>query len=162
MILRVSRDQRLTVGPLGSTVGAPEHAVARFRLGARWLVDLDVSDAPRRRAAACRVSVDCARLDAITNDLERKEVRLLFVQDRAEQVDVVIVELAITRRGALGFDEALTFEEPNLGDRDIGKVFEQQPEHLSDRQVLMVSHGATALARRRRDETCRPATRLPG
>jgi hypothetical protein len=51
----------------------------------------------------------------------------LLAQDHAQQIDVVVVELAIAAGGALGVDEALALEEPDLGDGDVGNSSSSSP-----------------------------------
>jgi len=46
-------------------------------------------------------------------------------QNAAQEFDVVVVELAIARRGALGFDQTLTLEKSNLRDGDVRKLLEE-------------------------------------
>ena len=93
-----------------------------------------VADATRARLLARRV--DLARVDAVLDHPQREVVLPLFAQDAAQQFDVVVVELAVSRRRAFRVDQALALEEADLRDRDVGELLEQQPEYLSDRQVL--------------------------
>ena len=46
------------------------------------------------------------------------------------------VELPVARRRALGVDEALALEEPDLRDRDVRELVAQRREDLADREVL--------------------------
>ena len=69
---------------------------------------------------------------------------LLLAQNEPQPVEIAVVELAIARRRALGIDESLTLEKADLGDRDVGKLLEQQPEYFTDREVrpLVEHHSA--------------------
>ena len=64
----------------------------------------------------------------------------MLAQDHAQQVDIVVVELAVAARGSLGIDQALALQEPDLGDRHVGKLFEQQSEHFTDGQIGTFLH----------------------
>jgi hypothetical protein len=79
-------------------------------------------------------------LEATLDHLERKEVLTLLAQHPAQPLDVVLVELAISRRGPFRIDETLALEEPDLGDRDVGELLPEQREHVSDRQVRPAAH----------------------
>jgi hypothetical protein len=80
---------------------------------------------------------------ATPDDLEREEVLALLEEDPAEPLDVLVVELAVTRRRPFGVDEALALEEPDLGDADVGELLSQQGQDLTDRQVqTFCGHGA--------------------
>jgi hypothetical protein len=79
-------------------------------------------------------------LEATLDHLEREEVLALLAQHPAQPLDVMLVELAVTRRGPLGIDETLAFEETDLGDGDVGKFLPEQREHVSDRQVRPAAH----------------------
>ena len=74
-------------------------------------------------------------LQAVLDHLERQEVVALLAQDPAQPLDVGLVELAVARRRALGVEQALALEEPDLGDRDVGELVLEQGEDLADRQV---------------------------
>ena len=110
----VARDQRFAAGPFGSAVGATKHAVSLRHFGHDGVANLDVANAAWRCAPAGWIGFDGAGLNAITDDLQRQEVLFLLVQNRAQQVDIVFVKLAIARGRALWFDEALTLEKTNL------------------------------------------------
>ncbi len=79
-------------------------------------------------------------VETTLDDLQRQEVLALLPQDPAESLDVEVIELPVTRRRALGVDEALALEEPDLGDRQVGEVGLQEAEHLADRQVRAAAH----------------------
>ncbi len=79
--------------------------------------------------------IDLARVDAILDHSQWQVVLALFAQYAPQQLDVVGVELAIPGRGSLRIDQSLTLEEPDLRDRDVGKLLEQQCEDLADREV---------------------------
>jgi hypothetical protein len=65
-------------------------------------------------------------------------VFLLLAQDVAQKFHVFVVELPIARRGSLGFDQALAFEETNLGNRHIGEFLEEKSENLPDGEIRSV------------------------
>jgi hypothetical protein len=79
--------------------------------------------------------VDLAGIEAVLDHAQRQVVPSLFGEDHAEQLDVGLVELAVAGRRALRGDEALALEEPDLGDRDVGELLEQQAQDLPDREV---------------------------
>ncbi len=60
-------------------------------------------------------------------------------QDPPQPLDVVVVELPVARRRALGVEQALALEEADLRDRDVGELVLEQGEHLADREVRAVS-----------------------
>jgi hypothetical protein len=66
-------------------------------------------------------------------------VVLLLAQDPAQPVDVTFVELPVPRRGPLWVEQALAFQEPDLGDGDIGELVLEQREDLPDRQMGSIS-----------------------
>src|SRR5437870_543598 len=72
--------------------------------------------------------------------LEGQEVLALLAQDPAQAGHVVLVELAVARRGALRVEEPLALEEADLRDRDVGELLLQERQHLADRQVRPVGH----------------------
>ena len=79
-----------------------------------------------------------------------------------QPLDVAVVELAVPGRRALRLDQALALEEPDLGDRDVRELLEEEAEHLADRQVRPLVHArrhVSCRARRTRAGTCRPAAR---
>src|SRR4029077_1382731 len=85
-------------------------------------------------------ALDRAALQTIADDLQREEVLPLLAQDDAQPLDVAVVELAVARWRALRVDQPLALQEPDLGDRDVGELLEQQPEDLTDRQVRSIRH----------------------
>ncbi len=107
----------------------------------------------RRRVLA----VSAPSLEAALDHLERQEVLALLAQHPSQPFDVVLVELAVPRRGALGVDETLALEEADLRDGDVGELLAQQGEDVPDRQVCPTAHrpltdrsaGAASLVRRR-------------
>ena len=76
------------------------------------------------------------------NHLQREVVVLLLTQDESQAFDFGVAELAIPRRCSLWLDETLTFEEPDLGDGDVGKLFEQKTENFPDRKIRLGAHDA--------------------
>ena len=145
--------------------GVRSHAAgARMLFGPRHLGGVaDVLD-PTRSGVLVR-RVDLAGLDAVLDHLERQEVLALLAEDAAQEFHVVAVELAVTRRRAFRIDQALALEEPDLGDRDIGELLEQQGEHLTDGEVSVDRRGRRLShrdVRRRRVGTCRSAARHRG
>jgi hypothetical protein len=64
-------------------------------------------------------------VETILDHAQRQKVLALLAQDEAESFDVVVVELAVSRRGAFGNDQALALEESNLRDRDVRELFEE-------------------------------------
>ena len=85
-------------------------------------------------------------LEAPLDDLQGQEVLALLAQDPAQTLDVVVVELAVSRRRPLGVDEALALEEPDLRDGHVGELLAQQGEHVPDRQVRPTAHGRASPA----------------
>ena len=63
----------------------------------------------------------------------------LLPQHEPQAFDVGRIELAVSRRRAFGFDEALALEEPDLGDRDVGEFVAQLIEDVTDRHVRNAS-----------------------
>ncbi len=59
----------------------------------------------------------------------------MLVQDPAQPREVLVVELPVPRRRALGVDQPLALEEADLRDRDVGKLIAQLGQHLADREV---------------------------
>ena len=100
-------------------------------------------------------------VEPLLDHLERQEVVLLLVQDPAQPVDVGLVELPVARRGALGVDEALALEEPDLRDRDVGELLPQHAQHLADREVGGSRPGAGARAHARLPPTTKIRTNRP-
>ena len=72
---------------------------------------------------------------AVPDHLEGQEVLALLAQHPAQPLDVMVVELAVARRRALGVDQALALEESDLRDGDVGELLAQQREDVADRQV---------------------------
>ena len=124
----------------------------------------DVADAAWAELLPRRV--DLTGVDAVLDHPQREVVLALLAQDAAQQFDVVVVELAVSRRRPLRVDQTLALEEADLRDRDVGELLEQQPEHLTDRQVRHRSLDAHLLShrcvRRTRGGTCRSAARRRG
>ena len=89
---------------------------------------------PRGRGISL-VGIDLARIQSVFDDAQRQVVLALLAQDAAQQFDVIVVELAVARRRALRVDQALTFEETDLGDRDVGKLLEKQCEHFTNGEM---------------------------
>jgi hypothetical protein len=80
-------------------------------------------------------------LEAALDNFERQEGISLLAQDPAQAVNVRLVELAITRRGALGVDQALALEEADLGDGHVGELFLQERQNLPYREMGTAGHG---------------------
>ena len=93
----------------------------------RWARTL--CDAPRWCRRSGRI-LDRSALEPIADDPQRQEVLALLAQDHSKQIDVVVVELAVAAGRALGIDQALALEEPDLGDRDVGELLEQETQAL--------------------------------
>jgi hypothetical protein len=106
-------------------------------------------DHPRRRRGRKCPTRKLRRLEALVECVEvlldhpqRQIVVTLRGQHEPQPFDVVVVELAIARRSSLRFHQAFRLEEPDLRDRDVGKLGPQPREHLTD--------GKTVGPRRRR------------
>ena len=82
---------------------------------------------------------------AASDHLQREVLVLLGPQDEAEPFDVGLVKLAVSRRRPLRVEQPLALEEPDLGDRQVGKLPLEQVKHLPDREVAALGH-ASALA----------------
>ena len=81
-----------------------------------------------------------AQIDAVVehllDHLEWQEVVTLLTQDPPQPLDVGAVELPVAGAGALGGDQTLALEEPDLRDRDVREVLLHQRQDLADRQVI--------------------------
>src|SRR5438132_708291 len=66
----------------------------------------------------------------------------LLAENPTQPLDIGVVELAIAGRGAFGIEQSLTLEEADLRDGDVGELFFQQGQHLSDREIGPVDQGA--------------------
>ena len=75
-------------------------------------------DAARRRGR--RRSAAAARRSLMT--FSGQEVVALLGEDPAQPGDVVVVELPVARRRALGVEQPLALEEADLRDRDVGEL----------------------------------------
>jgi hypothetical protein len=69
------------------------------------------------------------------DDFERKEVLSLLPENPPEPLDVMSVELPVSGRGALGIDQTLALEEPDLGDGHIRELFAEQRQDLADGEM---------------------------
>ena len=78
-------------------------------------------------------------IEPFLDHLERQEVLALLAQDEAQALDVGGRELAVSRRRALGIDETLALEEPDLRDRDVGELRAELIEHVADRDTCAPS-----------------------
>ena len=126
----VGRARTVAIGSgLGDSAGCPDSEPRRVgpqRLGVGHL------GADGHQVVPCgdllRVVEDLVALvlQAVPDDLERQEVLALLAQHPAQPLDVVLVELAVARRRALGVDEALALEEADLRDGDVGELLAQQ------------------------------------
>jgi hypothetical protein len=87
--------------------------------------------------AAHRIDLEEAALD----DPQGQEGVALLAQDPTKALDVALVELPVTRWGALGVDQALAFQEADFGDGDIRELLVEQGEHFPDRKVRTIGHG---------------------
>ena len=65
-------------------------------------------------------------LEPALYDLERQEVFALLAEHPFQALDVVVVELAVSRRCAFRIDESLAFQESDLRDRDVRKLLAQK------------------------------------
>ena len=102
----------------------------------------DAGGRPARRAApSCRsaapprVVTEIPVGQPVPDDLEGEEVLALLAQDPAEALDVVLEELAVARWGALGIDQPLALEEPDLRDGDVGELLPQEGQHVPDGEI---------------------------
>ena len=68
----------------------------------------------------------------------------LLAQDPAQTFDVLLVELPVARRRALGIDQTLTLEETDLGNGDVGEFLTQQGQDVADGQIGAAAHSSTA------------------
>jgi len=68
----------------------------------------------------------------------------LLAQDPPQPFDVRLVELAVAGRCALGVEQTLALEEPDLRDRDVRELLLEERENFADREV-----GAWPAVRRR-------------
>ncbi len=80
-------------------------------------------------------------VEALLDDLQRQEVLALLPEDPAQARDVDAVELPVAGRGALGLDQPLALQEPDLRDRDVGELVLEVREHLADRPVALLPRG---------------------
>ena len=83
-------------------------------------------------------------VEAILDHLEGKEVLTLLPQHPAQPLHVGLVELPVPRRGALGIDQSLAFEETDLGDGDVGELLAEQGEDVTDGQIGPTAHGRSS------------------
>src|SRR5207249_1831711 len=121
----VRRHRRL--GPAGAGRGRGCRSAGRAPTGDDALSGRGSAALLRRLAGEllCRFAVAVARLFAgqsALDDLERQEVLTLLAQDPAEPLDIHLVELAVAGRRALGVEQALALEEPDLRDGDVGEL----------------------------------------
>jgi hypothetical protein len=79
-------------------------------------------------------------LESTLDHLQRQEVLALLAEHPPEALDVALVELAVSRRGPLGVDEPLAFEEPDLGDGDVGEFLAEQSQDVADRKIAAPAH----------------------
>ncbi len=86
------------------------------------------------------LSIAGALFEATLDHLQREEVLALLAQHPAQPFDVVLVELAVTRRGALGVDQSLALQEADLGDGHVGELLAQQGQDVADREVGPGAH----------------------
>ena len=106
--------------PAAVSATSPESAAG----GGRWRRVVE-----RQRLARLEL------VEALLDHLERQEVLLLLVQDPPQAREVLVVELPVSRGGALGIDETLALEEADLRDGDVGKLVAQLGQDLADREV---------------------------
>ncbi len=59
----------------------------------------------------------------------------LLAEHPLKALHVVVVELPVARRGALGIDESLTFQESDLRNGDVRELLAQQRQYVAYRQV---------------------------
>ncbi len=79
-------------------------------------------------------------VETVLDDLERQEVLALLEKHPAQSIDVLLVELAVARRRALGVDQSLAFQEADLRDGDVGELLAQQGQDVTDRQIRARRH----------------------
>ncbi len=77
---------------------------------------------------------------------ERQEVVALQAQDHLDAGDVGGRELAVPAGRAFRCDQALVFEEPDLGDREVGVVGLKPLDDLADGEIVAAAHQASAPA----------------
>jgi hypothetical protein len=68
----------------------------------------------------------------VLDDLEGEEVLPLLAQDPPEALDILLVELPVSGRGPLRIDQALTLQEPDLGNGHVGELLAEQSEDITD------------------------------
>ena len=66
----------------------------------------------------------------------------LLAQDPAQSLDVVLVELAISRRGPLRIHQTLALQKADLGDGHVRELLAQQGQDVTDGQVGPCTHSA--------------------
>ena len=72
------------------------------------------------------------RVQVLLDDPQRQVVVALGREHVAQPGDVVAAELAVARRRALGLDQPLRLEEPDLRDGDVREVRPELGQHLTD------------------------------
>lgn len=121
-------------GPVSGIGHDPSHSV---RPGPR------LADPERRRP-----TVD--RFELFLDHLQRQVLIPLRGQHEAQALDVGHVEAAVPRGRALRADQALRFQESDLGDGDVRKIRTQEIQHGADRHasarpLRCASHSARSL-----------------
>ena len=94
----------------------------------------------RRRRGPVRGALVLFVLQALLDDFERQVLVALHPQDRAQAIDVVVVELAVSGRSPFRVDQPLAFQEPDLGDGDVPELGLEHDENFADRHVATRSH----------------------
>jgi hypothetical protein len=74
-------------------------------------------------------------LEPALYDLQRQEVLALLAEHPFQALDIVVVELPVTRWCALRIDESLAFEEPDLRNGDVRELLTQKRQDVTDREV---------------------------
>jgi len=72
------------------------------------------------------------------------KVLALLAQDPAQALHVLLVELPVSRGGALRVDQALALQKADLRDRDVGKLLPEQREDVPDGEIRAAAHSFPA------------------
>ena len=129
---RASRSSRRSRTWVGATPDNPSGALVGRRTDRNQTRYAVSGSGLRQLAVGLGVQL---RLD----DLQRQVLVALRGQDEPQARAVVGGEPPISRRGALRGDQALGFQEPDLGDGHVREVASQQIEDRSDRHPGQVS-----------------------
>jgi hypothetical protein len=81
---------------------------------------------------------------AVADHLEWEEVLTLLAQYPAQPLHIVLEEFSVTRRRALGVDQALALEKADLRDGDVGKFLAQKGQDVTDGEIRTAGHSLPA------------------